>query len=95
LERKEKKMAENQGNNNQGTAAKNHQSLAENIGISSSLEDFGGGRGQAAGVQESVSSQDQFSEEVTQLTDENDFEGEITPQPPTDYFDKEEDKQAE
>jgi hypothetical protein len=85
-------MADNQGNNNQGTGTKNHKSLAENIGISNNLEDFGGGRGQTAGVQESVSSQDQFSNDVTQLVDENDFEGEITPEPPTDYFDREEDK---
>ena len=85
-------MAENQGNNNQAAAAKNQQSLAENIGISSNLEDFGGGRGQTAGVQESASSQDQFSNDVAQLTDENDFEGEITPQEPTDYFDRKEDK---
>lgn len=85
-------MADNQKNNNQGTATKNHKSLAENIGLSNNLEDFGGGRGQAAGVQESVSSQDQFSNEVTQLVDENDFEGKITPQPPTDYFDKEDDE---
>ena len=77
---------------NQGTQTGNHRSLAENIGISANLEDFGGGRGQAAGVQESVSSQDQFSEDVTQIVDENDFAGRITPQPPTDYFDREEDK---
>ncbi len=84
-------MAEKQGNNNQGTATKNHRSLAENIGISSNLEDFGGGRGQAAGVQESASSQDQFSEDVTQLADENDFEGKVTPDEPFDYYDREED----
>ena len=85
-------MANNQGNNNQGTATKNHQSLAENIGISSNLEDFGGGRGQVAGVQESVSSQDQFDNDVTQLADENDFEGKVTPDEPFDYYDKEEEK---
>lgn len=83
-------MAEKQEDNNQGTATKNHRSLAENIGISSNLEDFGGGRGQAAGVQESVSSQDQFSEDVTQLADENDFEDKATPREPTDYYDREE-----
>ena len=82
-------MANNEGNNNQGTATKNQQSLAENIGISSNLEDFGGGRGQAAGVQESVSSQDQFDNDVTQLADENDFEGKVTPDEPFDYYDKE------
>jgi hypothetical protein len=87
-------MAENRDkNSNQGTATRNHRSLAENIGISSSLEDFGGGHGQAAGIQESVSSQDQFDSDVTQIVDENDFEGEITPQPPTDYFDKKTDKE--
>lgn len=85
-------MAENQGSNNQGTATKNQRSLAENIGISETLEDFGGGRGQAAGVQESASSQDQFSEDVTQITDENDFEGKVTPREPTDYYDREADK---
>jgi hypothetical protein len=85
-------MADNQGDNNQGTATKNQRSLAENIGISANLEDFGGGRGQTAGVQESASSQDQFSEDVTQLADENDFEGKVTPQEPTDYYDREEDK---
>jgi hypothetical protein len=85
-------MANNQDNKNQGTQTQNHRSLAENIGISENLEDFGGGRGQTAGAQESVSSQDQFDNDVTQLLDENDFEGEITPQEPTDYYDKEEDK---
>ena len=85
-------MAEKHGNNNQGTATKNHRSLAENIGISQNLEDFGGGRGQAAGVQESVSSQDQFSEDITQIVDENDFEGKVTPGEPVDYYDREEDR---
>ncbi|HEY0458377.1 MAG TPA: hypothetical protein VGC97_04445 [Pyrinomonadaceae bacterium] len=85
-------MADNQQNSKQGTQTKNHRSLAENIGISQNLEDFGGGRGQAAGVQESVSSQDQFSEDVTQIVDENDFEGKVTPGEPTDYYDREEDR---
>jgi len=85
-------MRDNQGNNNQENQTKNHQSLAENIGISANLEDFGGGRGQTAGVQESVSSQDQFDNNVIQLLDENDFEGEIKPDAPVDYFDDEEDK---
>ena len=85
-------MADNQQNSKQGTQTKNHRSLAENIGISQNLEDFGGGRGQAAGVQESVSSQDQFSEDVTQIVDENDFEGKVTPGEPTDYYDREEDQ---
>lgn len=80
--------------NNQENQTKNHQSLAENIGISTNLEDFGGGRGQTAGVQESVSSQDQFSEDVEQIVDENDFEGKVTPREPTDYYDREEDKKA-
>ena len=88
-------MAEKHGNNDQAGATKNHRSLAENIGISSNLEDFGGGRGQAAGVQESASSQDQFSEDVTQLADENDFEGKVTPQEPVDYYDREEDKKGD
>ena len=83
-------MTDNQGNDHQGTKTKDQQSLAENIGISGTLEDFGGGRGQAAGVQESASSQDQFSENVMQIVDENDFEGEIEPGPPIDYFDDEE-----
>ncbi len=85
-------MANNQANNKQGTQTDNHQSLAENIGVSGRLEDFGGGRGQAAGMQQSASSQDQFSEDVMQITDENDFEGKVTPEPPYDYFDKEEDR---
>jgi len=85
-------MANNQQNSKQGTQTKNHRSLAENIGISQNLEDFGGGRGQAAGVQESVSSQDQFSEDVTQIVDENDFDGKVTPSEPTDYYDREEDQ---
>ena len=85
-------MANNRQNGNQGTKTQDHQSLAENIGISSTLEDFGGGRGQAAGVQESVSSQDQFSEDVGQIVDEKDFEGKIEPAPPTDYFDDEKDQ---
>jgi hypothetical protein len=80
-------MGENRQNSNQGTKTQDHQSLAENIGISG--QDFGGGRGQTAGAQESVSSQDQFSEDVMQILDENDYEGEIEPQPPTDYFDEE------
>ncbi|HEY8562013.1 MAG TPA: hypothetical protein VIL74_16695 [Pyrinomonadaceae bacterium] len=88
-------MANNQQNSNQGTQTQNHRSLAENIGISENLEDFGGGRGQAAGVQESASSQDQFSEDVTQIVDENDFEGKVTPREPFDYYDREEDKKDE
>ena len=86
-------MADNQQNSKQGTQTQNHRSLAENIGISQNLEDFGGGRGQAAGVQESVSSQDQFSEDVTQIADENDFAGKVTPAEPTDYYDREEDRE--
>jgi hypothetical protein len=84
-------MADNQQENkNQGAAtAANQQSLAENIGLSNSLQDFGGGKAQAAGVQDSVSSQDQFSDEVGQIVDENDFAGEIVPEPPTDYMDEE------
>jgi hypothetical protein len=85
-------MANNRQNDNQGTKTQDHQSLAENIGISSNLEDFGGGRGQAAGIQESVSSQDQFSEDVMQVVDENDFEGRVEPAPPIDYFDDPKDK---
>lgn len=82
-------MADNKSNPEKGTQTENHQSLAENIGVSGTMEDFGGGRGQFAGTQESASSQDQFSDELLQITDENDFAGEVTPQPPTDYFDKE------
>ena len=84
-------MADNQ-RSKQGTATDNHQSLAENIGTSSTREDFGGGRGQAAGMQQSVSSQDQFSEDVMQVVDENDFEGEVTPAPLYDYFEDKEKK---
>jgi hypothetical protein len=86
-------MAGNKQNNGAGVQTQNHQSLAENIGISENLEDFGGGRGQAAGMQESVSSQDQFDNDVVQLADENDFAGKITPGAPVDYFDDEEDKE--
>ena len=88
-------MANNRDNNDQAAQTQNHRSLAENIGTSANLEDFGGGRGQNAGAQESASSQDQFDNDVTQLTDENDFEGTITPQEPFDYYDKEEDKKSE
>jgi hypothetical protein len=81
-------MADNRDkSSNQENQTTNHQSLAENSGISANLEDFGGGRGQTAGVQESASSQDQFSEDVMQLADESDFEDKAIPQPPYDYFD--------
>lgn len=81
-------MADNRDkSSNQENQTLNHQSLAENIGISANLEDFGGGRGQTAGAQESANSQDQFSDDVMQIVDEKDFEGKITPQPPVDYFD--------
>jgi len=81
-------MTENRDkSSNQGTQTQNQQSLAENIGISATQEDFGGGRGQMAGAQESVSSQDQFNEDVLQVGDENDFEKKVTPEPPYDYFD--------
>lgn len=86
-------MAHNRDNDEQGTQTENQQSLAENTGLSSNLEDFGGGRGQAAGTQESASSQDQFDNNVVQLLDENDFEGEITPGEPVDYYDDEADKE--
>lgn len=86
-------MAGNKQNNGAAMQTENHQSLAENIGISENLEDFGGGRGQAAGVQESVSSQDQFDNDVTQLADEKDFANKVTPREPFDYYDKKEDKE--
>lgn len=86
-------MADNRDkSSNQENQTTNHQSLAENIGISTSREDFGGGRGQMAGAQESASSQDQFSEDVMQLADEQDFQTKANPQPPYDYFDDEDEK---
>jgi hypothetical protein len=86
-------MTNNRDNNDQAAQTQNHRSLAENIGISETQEDFGGGRGQNAGAQESVSSQDQFDNDVVQLLDENDFEGTITPSEPVDYYDKKEDRE--
>ena len=86
-------MGNNRDNNDQAAQTQNHRSLAENIGISENLEDFGGGRGQNAGAQESASSQDQFDNNVTQLLDENDFEGEITPGEPVDYYDDEDERE--
>ena len=81
-------MADNRDKtSNQENQTLNHRSLAENIGISAAEEDFGGGRGQMAGAQESARSQDQFSEDVMLLADENDFEEKATPEPPYDYFD--------
>lgn len=89
-------MANNQEKkSDQDAATRNHRSLAENIGISGTLEDFGGGRGQAAGVQESAGSQDQFSGDVAQITDENDFARKATPREPTDYYDREGDQDAD
>ena len=82
-------MANKEQNSNQGTATQNQQSLAENTGLSSTLEDFGGGGSQVAGVQDSASSQDQFNNDVMQIFDENDFAGKATPEPPYDYFDDE------
>ena len=78
-------MGGNKQNNGAAVQTQNQQSLAENIGVSETMEDFGGGRGQMAGTQESVSSQDQFANDVTQIVDEQDFAGEITPSAPTEW----------
>lgn len=80
-------MTEKKNGERAAGQTQNHRSLAENIGTSGTLEDFGGGRGQAAGMQTTVSSRDQFDEDVTQLAAEDDFADKATPRAPTDYFD--------